>query len=79
MEAPRASAAAHPLDSRKTVGRQAHLRVDRKRPAAAPEEALAEEIRKHRETWLEENREAIETYNDFVSRSGVFSDGLRGF
>jgi antitoxin CcdA len=32
-----------------------------------------------RERWLEENREAIETYNELVARHGVFSDGLRGF
>jgi post-segregation antitoxin (ccd killing protein) len=42
--------------------------------------ASIEEARKQkREIWLEENREAIETYNGLVSRHGVFSDGLRGF
>lgn len=29
--------------------------------------------------WLEENREAIATYNKLVARDGVFSTGLRGF
>lgn len=29
--------------------------------------------------WLEENREALEAYNRFVERRGVFSDGLRRF
>jgi antitoxin CcdA len=35
--------------------------------------------RKQRETWLEENREAIEAYNEHVAQHGVFSTGLRGF
>ena len=44
------------------------------------EEALALEVhKKQRETWLEENREAIEAYNELVARHGVFSTGLRGF
>ncbi|MBW8873439.1 MAG: type II toxin-antitoxin system CcdA family antitoxin [Acidobacteria bacterium] len=49
-------------------------------PSATRRDDLAEEIRKRkRELWLEENREAIETYNDLVARQGVFSDGLRSF
>jgi post-segregation antitoxin (ccd killing protein) len=32
-----------------------------------------------REIWIEENREAIETYNTLVAKDGVFSRGLRGF
>jgi len=40
------------------------------------EEILAE---RRRERWLEENREAIDAYNEHVERHGVFSDGLRGF
>ena len=48
--------------------------------ASTLEEALALEVhRKQRETWLEENREAIEAYNELVSHHGVFSTGLRGF
>jgi len=48
--------------------------------AATLEEALALEVhRKQRETWLEENREAIEAYNELVTQHGVFSTGLRGF
>ena len=44
------------------------------------EEALALEVhRRQRETWLEENREAIEAYNEHVAQHGVFSAGLRGF
>lgn len=42
--------------------------------------ALALEIQKQRlENWLAENREAIEAYNEFVARNGVFSKGLRSF
>jgi antitoxin CcdA len=49
-------------------------------PSPTPEEDLAEEIRKRdRERWLEENREAIEAYNELVAKEGVFSDGLRSF
>ena len=44
------------------------------------EEALALEVhRRQREAWLEENREAIEAYNEHVAQHGVFSTGLRGF
>jgi len=42
----------------------------------ALERALAE---RRPETWLEENREAIESYNAHVARHGVFSDGWRRF
>ncbi|MBS1767508.1 MAG: type II toxin-antitoxin system CcdA family antitoxin [Acidobacteria bacterium] len=48
--------------------------------SAALDEALAGIIRKRRaEVWLEENRAAMDAYNDHVERHGVFSDGLRGF
>ena len=44
------------------------------------EEALALEVhRRQRETWLEENRAGIESYNEFVRKNGVFSTGLRTF
>jgi antitoxin CcdA len=44
------------------------------------EEALAREVHnRQRETWLAENREAIEAYNQHVAKLGVFSAGLRGF
>jgi antitoxin CcdA len=47
---------------------------------ATLEEALALAVhRRQRETWLEENREAIEAYNEHVTQHGVFSAGLRGF
>jgi len=35
--------------------------------------------RKRQEAWLEENREAIESYNAAVARDGVFSDRWRKF
>lgn len=48
--------------------------------SATLEEALATEVGlKKRERWLEENREAIEAYNEHVAQHGVFSAGLRGF
>jgi antitoxin CcdA len=48
--------------------------------ATTLEDALALEVhRRQRETWLEENREAIEAYNELVAQHGVFSIGLRGF
>ena len=39
---------------------------------AAEREKLAKQ-------WQDENREAIEAYNELIERSGVFSDGLRTF
>lgn len=48
--------------------------------ASTLEAALALEVHKRqREAWLEENREAIEAYNELVAQQGVFSTGLRGF
>ena len=48
--------------------------------ATTLEEALASEVHKRqREAWLAENREAIDAYNELVTRDGVFSAGLRGF
>ena len=48
--------------------------------SSALEQAL-EQIVKGRlcEQWLEENRAAIESYNEYVDENGVFSDGVRGF
>jgi antitoxin CcdA len=47
--------------------------------AVLEETLIATLQREHRKRWLEENREAIETYNRFVDEYGVFSDGLRSF
>jgi antitoxin CcdA len=42
----------------------------------APIEAISE----HRmRLWQEDNREAIDSYNEHVEKKGVFGDGLRGF
>ena len=44
------------------------------------ERALEDELRRReREKWLEENRGAIDAYNERVEKHGVFSDGLRRF
>ena len=44
------------------------------------EEALEQIIRRRRsQRWLEENRAAIDRYNDHVDEHGVFSDGIRSF
>lgn len=44
------------------------------------EAALAEVVRcRRQERWLEENRDAIETYNADVARRGVFGDRWRKF
>ncbi|HET9227874.1 MAG TPA: type II toxin-antitoxin system CcdA family antitoxin [Thermoanaerobaculia bacterium] len=49
-------------------------------PVPQKEDALTPELhRRKREVWLEENREAIEAYNEHVRQHGVFSAGLRGF
>ena len=41
---------------------------------------LAQLIRqKRRAQWLDENRTALDDYNAFVDKHGVFSDGLRQF
>jgi len=44
------------------------------------EAALTEAVkREKREKWLDENADAIEAYNEHVSRFGLFSDGMRTF
>jgi antitoxin CcdA len=34
---------------------------------------------KTQEAWEKENKKAIESYNEEISKNGVFSDGLRSF
>ncbi len=34
---------------------------------------------KQREQWLRENKKAIQTYNNFIAKEGVFSDSVRRF
>jgi antitoxin CcdA len=44
------------------------------------EERLAETIASQKESvWIKENKEAIEEYNNRVSKNGAFSDRLRRF
>jgi len=44
------------------------------------EKRLAEILREEQaRQWLEENHEAISTYNSRIESNGVFSDGLRKF
>jgi antitoxin CcdA len=44
------------------------------------EVALREALRRKRqEAWLEENRDAIDSYNARVAREGTFSDAWRKF
>lgn len=44
------------------------------------EHALVETLTlKKRAEWLEQNRAALEAYNQRVEERGVFSDGLRNF
>lgn len=48
--------------------------------SAALDQALRVIVRQRRaELWLEQNRAAMEAYNEHVEKHGVFSEGLRGF
>lgn len=48
--------------------------------SATLERALTEELAApKRKKWREENREAIEAYNEHVEKHGVFSDNVRRF
>ena len=57
--------------------RARHLKINL---SQAVESGLVEAIRRReRAQWLEENRAALDAYNDHVEKQGVFSDGLRSF
>lgn len=44
------------------------------------EQGLQHELRQiRRDQWANENRQALENYNKRVSKSGVYSEGLRRF
>jgi len=44
------------------------------------EAGLSAAIReKEREAWLRRNRAALDAYNEYVEKHGVFSDALRSF
>ena len=48
--------------------------------SATLEQALADEARRRqRDAWLNENRAAIDVYNEAVEKHGTFSDTLRRF
>jgi antitoxin CcdA len=48
--------------------------------SAILEKALIEELAAaKRKKWSEDNREAIDAYNEYVAKHGVFSDGVRFF
>lgn len=48
--------------------------------SAVLEEALADVVKERlSQRWLEQNRAAIEAYNQHVEEAGVLSDGLRSF
>lgn len=48
--------------------------------SALLERALVAHMKQHAgDRWLEENRETIAKYNEFVDANGVFSDGVRRF
>lgn len=48
--------------------------------SAALEKALVGELLEtKRKKWREDNREAIDAYNEDVAKHGVFSDGVRFF
>ena len=48
--------------------------------SAAMEETLEVLVRRRKsETWLRENRESIEAYNEYFENHPVFSEGLRSF
>lgn len=88
MEAPRASTTSHHRRAAKKQPQQISVNSNLLKkahelginPSTTLEKALAEEIgKRNREIWLEENREAIESYNELVSGHSVFSAGLRGF
>ena len=48
--------------------------------SAALEAALTDALRnKQRERWLNDNRQSINAYNQYIEVHGVFSDGKRSF
>jgi antitoxin CcdA len=48
--------------------------------SATLEQALATQVRiAERETWLKENKEAIQALNELTDKNGLFSDSFRAF
>ncbi|MFL6603169.1 MAG: type II toxin-antitoxin system CcdA family antitoxin [Steroidobacteraceae bacterium] len=73
----------HFLDDAHTVeSAKALARVERGRDylSAALERALTEELAAaKRKKWREENREAVQAYNEHVEKDGTSSDDVRRF
>jgi antitoxin CcdA len=74
----------------KPLKRAVNLRVDAKmleeakaldiNLSATLEQALATTLRAQREAkWLEENKAAIEAYNKYVAKHGLWNDSFRPF
>ena len=46
-------------------------------------QAVRRELPPHRkqdaQTWYAENKEEVDSYNEFISKHGLFSDGIRKF
>jgi antitoxin CcdA len=58
-----------------TAAREAGINL-----SATLEGALTEQLAAAKsERWREENRKAIEAYNEHVDKLGTFSDGVRSF
>jgi len=58
-----------------TAAREAGINL-----SATLERGLAEELSmRARQKWRENNREAIQAYNDHVEKHGMFSDDVRSF
>lgn len=48
--------------------------------SATLERALVEQLAEvKRRKWRQDNREAIDGYNEYIEKHGVFSDGVRTF
>ena len=48
--------------------------------SATLEEALAKRVQQEKaDNWLAENKAAINKYNEFIEKHGIFSDGARKF
>jgi len=48
--------------------------------SATLEQALTQQVKKvARETWLKENKQALNSLNDLAEENGLFSDSYRNF
>jgi|GraSoiStandDraft_44_1057316.scaffolds.fasta_scaffold635334_2 antitoxin CcdA len=44
-----------------------------------PQRKSEEQRKREADAWYAENKEAVDAYNEFVERHGLFSDGIRTF